>query len=219
MVNKTFNIMALKFDKFIRLLKFTVITSIIFACNITVFAQTKLMDSLTLALYEEYSNLDSAIKNPDDVIKLVLRKKKLKSFPSVILNFKNLQYLDLSKNSIKELPDSILKLINLQSLILSKTGLESIPNTIGQLKNLKYINFNQNEISRIPYSFGDLENLEVVDFWSNNLENFPETLKKLTKLKSMDLRNILIPQNQQDNLQIALPNTTIYFSPACKCNW
>ena len=219
MINKTFSMMAFKIDKFIRLFKFTIFTTIILSCNIAAIAQTKLMDSLTLASYDEYSNLDSAIKNPDNVIKLVLRKKKIKSFPTVILKFKNLQYLDLSKNSIKELPDSISKLINLQSLILSKTGLESIPNTIGQLKNLKYINFNQNEISRIPYSFGDLENLEVVDFWSNNLENFPETLKKLTKLKSMDLRNILIPQNQQDNLQTALPNTIIYFSPACKCNW
>ena len=211
--------MTLKIDKFIRLHKIAAITTIILAFSINTFAQDKLLDSLALALYDEYTDLDSAVKNPDNVVKLVLRKKKLKSFPNVILQFKNLQYLDISKNSIKELPDSILKLNNLQYLIVSKTGLESIPNTIGQLKNLKYINLNQNEISRIPFSLGDLENLEIVDFWSNNLDNFPESLKKLTKLKSMDLRNILIPQNQQDNLQSTLPNTTLFFSPACKCNW
>ena len=136
-------------------------------------AQDALLDSVALSIYEEYDNLDSARKHPDDVVKLVLRKKKLKDFPSQILKFKNLQYLDLSKN----------------------------------------------EISRIPYSFGDLENLEIADLWSNNLDSFPETLKKLPKLKMMDLRNILIPQIWQDNIQSMLPNTLIYFSPACKCSW
>ena len=182
-------------------------------------AQDALLDSVALSIYEEYDNLDSARKHPDDVVKLVLRKKKLKDFPSQILKFKNLQYLDLSKNSIKELPDSIITLKKLQVLIVSKSGLESLPNTIGGLKNLKYLNVNQNEISRIPYSFGDLENLEIADLWSNNLDSFPETLKKLPKLKMMDLRNILIPQIWQDNIQSMLPNTLIYFSPACKCSW
>ena len=191
---------------------------LIFSIKISV-AQETLLDSLALAHYDEFTDLDSARKNPDAVVKLVLRKKKLKDFPTQVLKFKNLQYLDLSKNSIKELPDSIITLKKLQVLIVSKTGLESLPNTIGGLKNLKYINVNQNEIGRIPYSFGDLENLENADLWSNNLDSFPETLKKLSKLKSMDLRNILIPQIWQDNIQSMLPNTIIFFSPACKCSW
>lgn len=192
---------------------------LIFLIQTSANAQETLLDSLTLAAYDEYTNLDSARKNPDAVVKLILRKKKLKSFPTQILKFKNLQYLDLSKNSIKELPDSIITLKKLQVLIVSKTGLESLPNSIGGLKNLKYLNVNQNEIGRLPYNFGEMESLEIADLWSNNLEFFPETLKKLTKLKVMDLRNILIPQIHQDNIQSMLPNTIIYFSPACKCSW
>ncbi|MDO9001234.1 MAG: leucine-rich repeat domain-containing protein [Bacteroidota bacterium] len=192
---------------------------LIFLIKISGYSQETLLDSVALSIHDEYTNLDSARKHPDDVIKLVLRKKKYKSFPSQILKFKNLQYLDLSKNLIKEIPDSIIILKNLQVLIVSKTGLESLPNTIGGLKNLKYLNVNQNEIGRLPYSFGELENLEIADLWSNNLDYFPETLKKLNKLKSMDLRNILIPQIHQDNIQSMLPNTIIYFSPACKCSW
>jgi len=183
------------------------------------FAQDALLDSLALATYDEFTDLDSARRNPDAVVKLVLRKKKYKDFPMQILKFKNLQYLDLSKNSLKELPDSIITLKKLQYLIVSKNSLEALPNTIGGLKNLKYINVNQNEIGRLPYTFGNLENLEIADLWSNNLEYFPETLKQLTKLKTMDLRNILIPQIHQDNIQSMLPNTLIYFSPACKCSW
>ncbi len=200
-------------------MKKLLLVSLILIFKFSANAQQALLDSAALSVYDEFNDLDSARRDPDKVVKLVLRKKKFKSFPLQILKFKNLQYLDLSKNSIKEIPDSIVQLKNLQYLIVSKTGLESLPNTIGGLKNLRYINVNQNEITRIPYSFGDLENLEIADMWSNNLEYYPETLKNLTKLKWMDLRNILIPQVRQDNIQSLLPNAVIYFSPACKCSW
>lgn len=182
-------------------------------------AQTMLLDSITLATYQEYTDLGEALKNPDDVIKLSLRKKKYKGFPSAVYKFKNLQYLDLSKNDIKEMPDSIVTFVNLQYLIMSKTGLEFLPKNIGELKNLKFLNINQNEVSVLPYSFGDLENLEVADLWSNNLEYFPETMSKLKNLKWMDLRNILIPQNHQDAISAMLPDCTIFFSSPCNCSW
>ncbi|MGZ4089884.1 MAG: leucine-rich repeat domain-containing protein [Bacteroidia bacterium] len=183
------------------------------------FSQVPLLDSLTLATYHEYTDLNEALKNPDDVIKLSLRKKKFKEFPREVYAFKNLQYLDISKNSINEIPDSITTFTSLQYLICSKCGLKRLTNHIGKLKNLKYLNVNQNDIERLPYSFGELENLEIADMWSNELEYFPETLNKLTKLKLMDLRNILIPQNNQDNIQAMLPHAKIYFSPPCKCSW
>ena len=182
-------------------------------------AQQQLLDSISLATYQEYTDLAEALKNPDEVVKLSLRKKKLKGFPSSILTLKNLQYLDVSKNNIKELPDSIVTLKNLQYLIVSRTGLERLPMKIGEMKNLKHLNVNQNEISVLPYSFGDLESLEVADLWSNNLDYFPESMVKLKNLKWMDLRNILIPQEHQDNIQNMLPETVIHFSPPCQCSW
>jgi Leucine-rich repeat (LRR) protein len=186
---------------------------------IIVNGQVELLDSTSLAMHPEYTDLSEALKNPEGVIKLSLRKKKYKEFPPGILTLKNLQYLDLSRNNIKELPDSIVNLKNLQYLIVSKTGLTSLPKEIGKMKNLKHLNVNQNELSVLPYSFGELEKLEVADLWSNNLEYFPETMSKLKNLKMMDLRNILIPQKHQDLIQSMLPNTTIYFSPACNCSW
>ena len=200
-------------------MKNPILLLLLLACSLTSFAQTDLLDSVALANYQEYTDLDEALKDPDNVLKLTLRKKKYKSFPKQIYRFKNLQYLDLSKNSIKELPDSIYLFKNLQYLVVSKTGLEALPNTIGKLKNLRYLNVNQNEIGRLPYSFGELENLEVADLWSNNLDYYPETLKELKNLRIMDLRNILIPQEHQNNIQAMLPNTLIYFSPPCRCTW
>jgi Leucine-rich repeat (LRR) protein len=197
---------------------FCFITAILFICFKSV-GQTELMDSVSLVLYPEYTDLSEALNNPSAVIKLSLKKKKLKEFPMDVLSLKNLQYLDLSKNRIKELPDSIVSLKQLQFLIISKTGLERLPKNIGSLKNLRVLNVNQNEISVLPYSIGQLENLEVADLWSNNLDEFPETMTNLKHLKVMDLRNILIPQKHQDRIQAMLPGTLIYFSPACNCSW
>ena len=107
-------------------------------------SKAQLLDSLTLDTMTAITDLQVALKKPDAVVKLILRKQKLKTFPNEVLQFKNLQYLDISKNSIKELPDSIDKLSNLQYLACSKTGLERVPKEIGNLTHLKYLNLNQN---------------------------------------------------------------------------
>lgn len=180
---------------------------------------SQLLDSVALAHADEVTNLDSALMNPDKVIKLVLRKKHLKKIPDGIRQMKNLQYLDVSKNNIKELPEWIGELSQLQFLSCSKTGLEHVPREIGQLKNLRWINLNQNELVLLPPQFGDMEKLEMADLWSNNLSEFPATLQKLKNLKVLDLRNILFSDEQHRYIQELLPNTTVYLSPSCKCKW
>lgn len=179
----------------------------------------QLLDSLALDTMKGYTSLQEAMKNPDDVVKLVLRKQKLKTFPKEILAFKNLQYLDLSKNDLKELPDSIGMLKNLQVLHLSKNEIEYLPRETGELSNLKILEVNQNELVELPSSIGRLSQLEYLDLWSNNLERFPDTMKELKKLKVMDLRVILISDDVQARLQQWLPHTKIYFSPNCKCKY
>jgi Leucine-rich repeat (LRR) protein len=180
-------------------------------------AQTRLLDSLVLDTLTSFTNLADALKDPDKVIKLELRKKKLNEFPKEIFKFKNLQYLDLSKNNIKEIPNNIDSLKDLQILILSKNDLETLPGEIGGLKNLQYLNVNQNEIGSLPAQIGSLSNLKNMDLWSNNVDNFPSEMKYLKKLEVLDLRVILIPDAEQQRLQELLPKTKIYFSPYCKC--
>ena len=194
---------------------FSFITLLLFA-NIS---KAQLLDSLSLDTVTAYTNLQEALKNPDAVIKLVLRKQHFKSFPQEILNFKNLQYLDLSKNSIKELPDSIGSLTNLQYFVCSKTGLERIPKQIGMLTNLTYINFNQNELVALPPQIGNLDKLKILDLWSNELDTFPETLANLSSLQVMDLRNILLGDDVQKHLKELMPKAIVHLSPSCKCKW
>jgi leucine-rich repeat protein SHOC2 len=175
------------------------------------------LDSITLDTLQGYTSIQEALKEPDKVVKLVLRKNKLKVFPPEIFKFKNLQYLDLSKNSIKEIPAEIDTLKNLQVLMLSKNNLESLPKEIGSLINLRILNVNQNEIAELPPQIGDLENLEVLDLWDNNISDFPSQISYLKKLKMVDLRAILIDEEAQQHIQSLVPGTKIFFSPSCKC--
>lgn len=182
-------------------------------------ANAQLLDSLSLDTMQGFTSIQEAMKNPDAVIKLVLRKQHLKSFPKEILQFKNLQYLDISKNSIAELSDSIYLLSNLQYFSCSKTGLKVLPKEIGKLSNLLYLNCNQNDLEALPPQIGNLEKLEILDLWSNNFNEYPSTLSGLKSLKVLDLRNILISDEVQTNITNMLPRAKVYMSPSCKCKW
>ena len=197
--------------------------NILFLClfigSFAIKGQIALLDSLTLDTLTGYTSIAEALKNPDAVTKLVLRKHHLKSFPNDILKFKNLQYLDISKNSIHELPDSIFVLSNLQYLACSKTGLQQLNKNIGRLTNLLYLNCNQNDLEMLPPQLGNLEKLEILDLWSNNFNEYPSTLSGLKSLKVMDLRNILISDEVQTTINSMLPKAKVYMSPSCKCKW
>jgi Leucine-rich repeat (LRR) protein len=199
-------------------IKFSSIFVLLLMClSLKITAQTELLDSLTLDTLTSFTSISEAMKDPDKVIKLELRKKKLKGFPKEIFQFKNLQYLDLSKNSITEIPAEIAELKNLQILILSKNELETLPKEIGELKMLQYLNVNQNEITSLPPQIGSLVNLKNLDLWSNNVDRFPSEIKNLKNLLVLDLRVILIPDAEQERVQALLPKTKVYFSPYCKC--
>lgn len=188
-----------------------------FFLSVKTFSQVPLLDSLTLDTLDAFTSISEALKDPDKVIKLELRKKRLKEFPKEIFQLKNLQYLDLSKNSIREIPAEIAELKSLQILILSKNELETLPKEIGELKMLQYLNVNQNEIGSLPPQIGALSNLKNFDLWSNNVDKFPSEIRNLKNLLVLDLRVILIPDAEQERIQSLLPKTKVYFSPYCKC--
>jgi Leucine-rich repeat (LRR) protein len=178
-----------------------------------------LLDSLTLDTMAGYTDLATALKEPEKVVKLVLRKQKYKEFPKEIWSFPNLQYLDLSKNQISEFPDSLGKLQNLQVLHLSKNKIEALPRELGDCKNLVILDINQNELTMLPPQIGKLKKLKYLDLWGNSIGIFPEELKDIAdNLKLLDLRVILINYEAQDRIRKLLPHTTIYMDAPCHCN-
>ncbi len=180
-------------------------------------AQNQLLDSLTLVTLTAFTSIDEAMKHPEQVIKLELRKKRFKKFPPEIFKFINLQYLDISKNNIEELPVEIGQLKDLQYFAISKNGLQEFPTQIGDLTNLIYLDANNNDLTSLPTEIGKLEKLKTLDLWSNDVDKFPTEIRNLKNLKLLDLRVIMIPDAEQARVQSLLPNTKIFFSPFCKC--
>lgn len=200
----------------VQLYKISVLISLLF---FKTNGKAQLLDSLTLDTLTAYTNLQEALKQPDKVIKLVLRKQHLKEFPKEIAQFNNLQYLDLSKNAIKEIPDEIGQLTQLQYFICNKNNLATLSKETGKLVNLLYLNLNQNDLEYLPPQIGNLEKLKYFDLWDNNFSEYPSTLANLKSLRVLDLRHILINEERQTNIKNMLPHATVYMDNPCQCKW
>jgi len=188
----------------------------IFFCNADIHAQN-LLEPEELKLVKTYFSLQDALLQPDSVIKLSLKGKKLKEIPPEVFTLNNLQVLILSKNQVKEIPADIAKLKSLQELDLSNNDLTNLPPQIGELLHLSILKLNKNEITSLPPETGNLINLEILEMWDNELDTVPEEMKNLRHLKVFELRGILFSDEQQDYIHSLLPETKIYFSPSCAC--
>jgi Leucine-rich repeat (LRR) protein len=177
----------------------------------------QILDTAALIAQPVYEDLNEALKNPDKVYRLSQRGQKLKEVPQEIMKFKNLQDLDLSRNKLKSIPETIGTLTNLQVLNVSSNQIETLPDSIGMLKNLKKLIAFKNNLIGLPKELGNCENLEVLDLWSNDLAIFPPEISKLKKLRWVDMRVILLNDEDQDKIRKLLPDTKIFFSPSCKC--
>ena len=166
---------------------------------------------------ETFFTLESALKNPDSVFTLILKREKLKEFPEDIFKLKNLEELDLSKNKIDAIPKEISELKNLRVLNVSKNKLTRIPPEIGSLKELKKLIIYQNEIPFLPPEIGLLTDLEFLDLWGNEIGRLPVEISRLQKLTTLDLRVIEINDDEQKVMKDLLPNTKIHFSRSCNC--
>jgi Leucine-rich repeat (LRR) protein len=164
-----------------------------------------------------FFSLEEALAQPDSVLKLNLKGKKLKEIPPEVFSLHNLQVLILSRNHIKELPPAIEKLKSLQELDLSNNDLTQLPPQIGELIHLVKLSLNRNEITSLPPETGNLLNLEVLEMWNNELDTVPDELRNLRVLRVLELRGILFSDEKQKYIHAMLPNTKIYFSPSCAC--
>jgi Leucine-rich repeat (LRR) protein len=177
------------------------------------------LDSISLAAKPIFTSLDEALKTPNEVYRLHLRKQKLKKLPIEVFKFNNLQDLDISKNKLTELPSGIENLPNLVLFDASSNNLTTIPAEIGQCIYLKKLVLNRNYIEELPSTMANLIHLEYLDLWSNSIIEFPQAMDKLAEtLKELDLRVINMNDERQEAIRTLLPKTTIYFSRSCNCN-
>lgn len=140
----------------------------------------------TNGLREEFS-LSKALKNPDSVYKLNLRRKRMSSIPPEIGKLKNLEVLIISGSTVKFLPDEIEECKNLKSIIAHSSRLEEIPATIGNLKNLKTLKLGHCNLKSIPKEIGNIQGLWHLSIGGNNITSVPKEFSKLKNLTWLDI--------------------------------
>ena len=164
-----------------------------------------------------YTNLSSALKNPEEVYALDLSKQKLTEFPREIFQLTNLNILNLKKNKLEEIPDSIFVLKNLQELYLSKNKLIEINDSIYGLGQLKIIDLSENKISVISYKLSYLNQLKEFHLWGLPITKIPQEIYDLPELVFLDIRQIYFTPKDKSFIIDNLPNTEVRTSNVCDC--
>lgn len=166
-----------------------------------------------------YTDLSEALKRPERVITLDLKKQKLKNVPSEVYTFPNLKVLILDKNKIEEFSDSLYLLTQLEELRFQKNKVTDIPSKIGQLKNLRVFDAGMNEIETVPTSLASCSQLEYLYLNDNYISELAPEFKNLTALKEVNMYGNSLNQEQANRIVDLFPKSVkVYASANCNCD-
>lgn len=166
-----------------------------------------------------FTSLEEALKNPGEVYRLQLRRKRFSQIPSEIFTFTNLIELDLSNNRIEEIPDAIATLTNLKVLKLGNNRLHTISDSIGTLTNLESVDLSRNHLISLPAAIGNLTKLKSLEIWRNEIGSLPTRIGELSEtLLYLDIRQNPYPPENIEKLTMLLPETEIKSSRRCACS-
>ena len=165
-----------------------------------------------------FTSLEEAMQNPEQVYRLKL-KFKGDSLPEEVFQLTNLQELTAARCKMNVLNGNIGKLTRLEFLNVMGNHLVRLPETLGNLVNLKTLVICRNLIEALPESIGNLKKLTYIDAWENPLYVFPESITELQNtLKTIDLRQIDLHNDELDKMEAQLPYTDIKYTSTCDCH-
>lgn len=142
-----------------------------------------------------------------------LSGKNLTSFPKDILAQTQATKLVLSNNKLKSLPSEIGQFVNLEELYLDHNLLEgSLPGEIRKMPDLKILDVQYNSMTGIPAEIGQLRNLSALNYSYNGLDTYPNEIANLkNNLKVLDISHNKYSQDSVNKLKQLLPNTNIIY--------
>lgn len=165
-----------------------------------------------------FTSLEEALQNPEKVYRLKL-KIKADSLPKEVFQLTNLQEFTAARCKLNVLNQEIGKLVHLEYLNVMGNRLVRLPESIGNLVNLKTLVICRNLIEALPESIGNLKKLTYIDAWENPLYVFPESITELQNtLKTIDLRQIDLHNDELDRMEAQLPHTDIKVTSTCDCH-
>lgn len=166
-----------------------------------------------------FTSLEEALKNPAEVYRLQLKRKRYREIPPELFTLTNLTELDLSNNRIEVVPDEISTLRNLQTLRLSNNRLHTISDSTGALTKLENIDLSRNHLVSVPATIGNLTELKSLEIWRNEIGSLPLRIAELSgTLIYLDIRQNPYPPENIEKLRSLLPDTEIKSSRRCACN-
>ena len=139
-----------------------------------------------------YTDLNEALKNPDNVYHITLNGHQLQNFPTQITQFTNLRTLDLSGSfanpgKITTIPKKISNLTHLLELKLRYNKIQHVPEELFELSRLNILDLSANHLQNISTKIGKLTHLQYLDLSRNQIKDFPESITQLSQLKELNL--------------------------------
>jgi Leucine-rich repeat (LRR) protein len=157
----------------------------------------KALTTLWLTAYATFPETDPQEKKLEEVLDILLLKKKLKrwrltfenldSIPYQIGRLKNLELLSVTRSGLKTVPSSIGQLAKLTTLILTSNKLKELPESIGDLRKLYELDIGRNQLQNIPSSISKLKKLNRLHVYDNELESIGAYIGELEELEELDL--------------------------------
>ncbi len=131
--------------------------------------EDRLLSSMELENEPWFTDLDSALANPEMVYKLSLADQKFKTLPAEFGSFVNLQYVNLNNCRLKELPLEIKDCQKIQMISLYRNKLRYLPAEMQELKNLEILYLGNNRLFEIPNWFATMRQLHRLDISHNRM--------------------------------------------------
>lgn len=158
------------------------------------------------------------VTDPMKVYHLKLSYKRLKQVPPEVREMKNLETLDLSKNFIDTLPAWIGELVNIKSLDISRNWLHYLPEEMGRLHKLELLDASRNPLQELPITIGELTAMKQLVIWQTGIVELPLSIVALdATLKAIDMRACQLTKEDQEQIDMLLPNAKKIWDQACNC--
>ena len=123
--------------------------------------------------------------------------------------------LDLSRKRLKTIPEEVLEFKDLKRLILSRNHLSGDMSELSCLTSLRYLDLSSNYIERLSPSLATLRPDSLV-MWDNPIRALPEELSQWD-LRYLDLRAIQMNRKEQQAIKALFPKAKIRLDHPCNC--
>lgn len=164
-----------------------------------------------------FTSMEQALSNPDSVYRIRLKGRVTEIPAEVFTAFPNLHELNLSRTRLTSLPKEIGQLKKLIRLVADRNKLDTLPPELGDMESLQVLILNRNDLTGLPKEISNLNNLYLIDLWSNNIVDLPYSMRQMPALKELDLRVIVMSDEQKEDIREMLPKVKVHMDKGCNC--